>query len=98
MNTTGIMPPSLIDELTVSLANLQASSYTCGAAMVVMLYDFILTFPDVCSCNPFWDLWRAHTLAGNQLRLAWEHPKNWSRETNVHLGQHRCSPCAQVEG
>jgi hypothetical protein len=62
MNAPDFVPPSLINELTVSLTNLQASSYTCGAAMVVMLYDFILTFPDVCPVTPFFGICGVLTL------------------------------------
>lgn len=38
---------NVLSELITSLVNIQASRYTCAAAMVVMFYDYVLTLPDV---------------------------------------------------
>lgn len=41
----------LVKEFIRSMKNIQASRYTCGAAMTVMFYDFLLTFADVSTSN-----------------------------------------------
>lgn len=38
-----------IGDFGTDLNNVQITRYACGAAVVVMFYDYFLTFPDVCT-------------------------------------------------
>ncbi|KAG8865007.1 hypothetical protein FRC20_009993 [Serendipita sp. 405] len=40
------IPASVLQELIRAKSNLRTSAYTCAAGMMIMLYDWILTFPD----------------------------------------------------
>lgn len=44
--TMSVTQLAAFQELISSMRDLQVSSYTCGAGMVVLLYDFILTIPE----------------------------------------------------
>lgn len=68
MGVESIVTPSLIQ----TFANLDASRYTCGAAMTAMFYDYFLTFSEEVKC-----VWEDRRLSIPRLMFFWNRYFVW---------------------